>query len=429
MSQEPTSAAAPRRRGRSRRKHAVGQVLLVSLVVLALVTALSVVFLYRHLNGNLTVSDAFDEVDNAPEEVVSGPQKPMNVLVMGSDTREGEGNQIDGEGGAGSDTTILFHLSADRTRAYGVSIPRDSLVTRPDCGADNEIPGGENVMWNEAFGLGEEACTIEQFQEATGVRVHHFVVVDFNGFKDMVDAIGGVDVCIPRDFEDPAHNIHIEAGDRVLKGDEALSYVRVRYNIGDGSDLGRIKRQQAFIASMVNKVVSAGTLANPARVVSFLNAATKSLTVDEGLQNVTKIAQLALEFQDIGLGNIQFVTVPNGYYPSDSEFRGRVFWKQPDAKRLWKKIAADKPLTSRLTDGAISAQQPPGSESPSPTAQPSKTGSDSPSPSETESSETESPSETASPGETESPSGPASPSASPTSTLSAEEAEQLGLCA
>src|SRR4051812_26390214 len=129
-------AGGPKRRGKVRKRHTVGKVLLASLVVLGLVTGLGVVFLFRHLNGNLNVVDVTDQLTDRPTKVaVAGPQEPLNVLVMGSDTRDGAGNNIDGLTGGGerSDTTILLHVSADRKRAYGISVPRDLLIDRPDC--------------------------------------------------------------------------------------------------------------------------------------------------------------------------------------------------------------------------------------------------------------------------------------------------------
>ncbi len=365
---------APKRRGRVKKKHTVGYVVLASLVTLALVTGLSIVFLYRHLNGNLNVEDVTSALGDRPEKVVDeGPQEPLNVLVMGSDSRDCEGCNLDDlPGGDASDTTILLHLSADRQRAYGVSIPRDSIVDRPDCGDKDQIPGGTEVLWNVAYTVGDQACTIRQFEELTGVFVDHYVVVNFGGFKNMVNAIDGVSVCIPEDISDPEHGINIEAGNRVLRDAEALNYVRARYTLGDGSDIGRIKRQQAFIASMVNKLVSKGTLTRVDRIVGFLNAATSSLTVDPGLENVAKIGKLGLQFQGIGLDEIQFLTIPNAYYPLDSDHPGRVYWT-PDAKKVWARLAADKPLSRRLTTGAISAAKPPGAE-PAP-ADPSDTAS------------------------------------------------------
>ena len=139
--------------------------------------------------------------------------------------------------------------------------------------------------------LGGPACTIQQFEQTTGVRVDNYVVVDFGSFQDMVDAVDGVEVCVPEDIDDSAHGITIPAGTRTLTASEALSYVRVRHGVGDGSDIGRIKRQQAFIASMVRRWSPAGTLARFDRLVRFLNAATKSLTTD--IPNIKDMATSA----------------------------------------------------------------------------------------------------------------------------------------
>src|SRR3954463_4449885 len=337
------SSVAPKRRGRVRKRHTVGRVLLAALVVLALVTGLSVAFLYRHLNGNLNVLDVTSQLENRPDKVaVSGPQEPLNILVMGSDNRDCQGCNIDNLTGGGqrSDTTILLHLSADRKRAYGVSIPRDSMVDRPSCHGDggDGIRGGTHVMWNEAFSAGGPACTIQQFEQLTGIRLDHFVVVDFEGFRGMVDAIGGVEVCTPEPIVDPSHGINIPAGTRKIKGKEALNYVRERYVVGNGSDIGRMKRQQAFIASMAHQVVTAGTLARPDRLLRFLDSATKSLTVDPGLKSVVKLAELGAEFKSIGLDNIQFTTIPIITAPSDPN---RLAFQQPQADQVWAKIRKD----------------------------------------------------------------------------------------
>ena len=355
--------SAPKRRGRTRKRHTIGKVLLATTLVLMMSTGLGTVWLYRHLNGNLNVLDPTAQLSNRPDKLkVEGPKEPLNILVMGSDSRDCEGCNIDNLTGGGqrSDTTILFHLSADRERAYGISIPRDSMVDRPDCQTEDgqTIPGADNVMWNEAFALGGPACTIQQFEQLTDIRLDHFVVVNFEGFQGMVDAIGGVEVCIPEPIVDPAHGINIEAGTRKIKGKEALNYVRERYVVGNGSDIGRMKRQQAFIGSMAHQVVTAGTLARPDHLVGFLNSATKSLTVDPGLKNVWKIAKLGVEFQGIGLDNIQFLTIPNIPDPADPN---RLVWEEPQAKQVWQKVARDEPLTKKLSDGVISAGNLPGS--------------------------------------------------------------------
>ncbi len=386
---EPTSAEpspatpeGPRRRGRGRRRHSVGKIILTVVVVLAMATGLGMVFLYRHFNGNLNVLDVNGQLHNRPAKVhVEGPQEPLNVLVMGSDTRQGKGNRVDNQTDIGqrSDTTILMHLSADRTRAYGISIPRDSAVNRPPCQTSKgaSIPGASHVLWNDAFSVGGPACTIQQFEQLTGIRLDHYVVVDFNGFKGMVDAIGGVRVCIPQAIVDPHHGINIPAGNRKLEGQQALNYVRERYVVGNGSDVGRMKRQQAFIASMAHQVVTAGTLARPDKLIRFLEAATKSLTLDQGLDNLSKIAGLGNDFRNIGLDNIQFITIPNTVDPTNPN---HLVWT-PQAKKVWRKIATDQPLTRRLAPDVISAGNVPGqkpssgaSSSPSASASPSPSG-------------------------------------------------------
>lgn len=410
------SDGTPKRRGKVARKHTVGRVILISVVVLALISGLGTVYFIRHLNGNIEgVSlDALGE--NRPENLYTGNGEPLDILVMGSDSRDCEGCDIDAEGGGGSDTTILVHLSADRQRAYAVSIPRDSIVDRPEDGCDS--PAATEVMWNEAYGIGGPVCTLAQVEQNTGILVEHFVVVDFGSFGSMVDAVGGVPVCVPEDIVDKPRGIFVPAGDpSVLSGDQALDYVRARY-VGEQiqqNDISRIRRQQEFIGALVREVKSAGTLTRLDKVVKFLDAATKALQTDEEFDSVTRIGRVAMQLQSIGLDEIKFVTLPTDYFPMDSEFRGKVFWK-PQADRIWKLLAQDKELPAKLIGGSsVSAEGPPGtSETPSPGA-----GSETPSPTDTPS---ETPSETASP--TETPSTPSDPA-----TTTPPEERIFGVCA
>ncbi|RYP85055.1 LytR family transcriptional regulator [Nocardioides guangzhouensis] len=345
-----------RHRGNAETRHQVLRAFGYVVVAMSVVVGLFSVYSYRHFNENLTILDVTSQLgDDRPDKVeVEGPREPINVLVMGSDSRDGKGNNIDGLRGGGqrSDTTLLIHLSADRENAYGVSLPRDAMVQRPTCFTKDkkEIPGGFD-MWNAAFSVGGPACTIRQFEQLTHVKIDHFVVVDFNGFKDMVDAIDGVKVCIPEDVDDPVGNIHLKAGTREVKGQEALNYVRIRHNISNNGDIGRMKRQQAFVAAMTNKVSSAGTLSRPDRLFGFVNAATSSLTLDPGLSSVKKIADLAGQFQDTGLDKIKFVTIPFAAYEPDPN---RLVWSG-DADNLWRKVRNDMPLSKRLSTEAITA--------------------------------------------------------------------------
>ncbi|WP_460795185.1 LCP family protein [Nocardioides pacificus] len=336
-----------------------------TVLVLSLITGLAVVYAWRHLEGNLeTISDDGILTDRPDKVEVEGPKEPLNILVMGSDSREGE-NNIDGLTGGGerSDTTILMHVSADRETAYGVSLPRDAIVDRPECkvrGSD-PVPAEDGVMFNTAFSEGGPLCTVQMMETLTDIRIDHYVVVDFNGFKDMVDAVDGVEVCIPKTVDDPEHDIYLEAGTREISGREALNYVRERTQLSANSDIGRMKRQQAFIASMINKVVSADTLSRPDRLFKFLDAATKSIMLDEDLASLTKLADLGMQFKNTGLDKIKFITVPWEFYEPDPN---RLVWTE-DAELLWDKIRKDQPLGNKLSDGVISAAKPPGQDGPS----------------------------------------------------------------
>lgn len=377
--------SAARHRAAAPRHHHVLRTFGYALVTVTVVFMLFVSYTVRSLMANVDGLDTGWLSDRPAKEKVEGPREPLNVLVMGSDSRDGKGNNIDGLTGDGqrSDTTILLHLSADRKQAYGVSLPRDAMVERPDCKkADGEtIPGGFD-MWNAAFSYGGPTCTLQQVEALTGIRVDHFVVVDFEGFRGMVDAVDGVKICVPEEVNDTTGNIHLEAGERIVKGKEALDYVRVRHGISNNGDIGRMKRQQVFIASMVDRVMSAGVLARPDRLIGFLRAATKSLTVDSGLQDVRTMADLGMQFKGINLGNIKFITVPFESYEPDPN---RLQWKTEEADELWRKMRKDLPLSKKLGSEAVTAGEP--DDGPSSSAKPSTSADPSPSDEPTKSAE------------------------------------------
>jgi LCP family protein required for cell wall assembly len=225
-------------------------------------------------------------------------------------------------------------------------------------------------MFNTAYALGGPACTQRTVEQLTGIRIDHFAVVKFDGFKYMVDALGGVEVCVPEEVNDTVGHIHLPAGTYEANGNQALDYVRVRHALSNNGDIGRMKRQQAFLASMANKAISAGTLANPVKLYNFLDAATKSLITDPELAHLKKLAGLANQVRDIGLDNIQFLTVPWETYQPDPN---RLVWA-PEAKRLWRLIKLDEPLTRGLSKEVTTAADAP-SARPKPKGDRQKTGS------------------------------------------------------
>jgi LCP family protein required for cell wall assembly len=402
------SDAEPRHRGRTPRARRLLKRIGIGVAVLVMVVSGGAVIAYKHFEGNIATEDFLGGPRPTPE--VKGP---INVLVMGSDTREGaNGKDIGGDTPGLSDTTILLHLSADRKFAYGVSLPRDAMVERPACPRKNGngIDPGGVTQFNAAYAIGGPACTVKTVEQLTGVRINHFVVVDFVGFKSMVNAINGVTVCVPEEVNDTVGHIQLPAGTYKVTGQQALDYVRVRHDLGAPTgDIGRMKRQQTFISAMIKKVFQAGTLANPYRLLKFLDAATNSLTTDPGFANLKQLASLGSSLKGIGLDNIKFITVP---WEPWSEDANRVAWK-PEADQLWRLIRRDRQLTPEFDTDAVT----PGSGSAatagaSPSGSPGSTGSPS--------------------GTVSGPGSSTSPSPSATATRSEEQkkadAEAAGLC-
>ncbi len=329
----------------------------VTVAVLLVGGSVSAFVAYQRLNGkinHLNVDKLLDEKDR-PAKVAEDP-KAKNILVMGSDKRKGK-NALN-VAGQRSDTTILVHLAADRESAVAVSIPRDTMVPIPECRRDDGtvLPAQTIQMFNEAFSEGGPACTINTVEKLTKIRIDNYIVVDFTGFKDMVDALGGVKVCLPYAVSDPQSHLELSAGTHTVKGQQALAYVRTRHGLGDGSDLSRIDRQQAFIGSMVSKVKDKGLLLRPDRLYNFLAAATKSLTTDFG--GLKDMAGLAQDVRGLPTKDVTFLTAPNEPWVENPN---RVQLKE-SAVTVWRALRFDRPLPG---------QEPKPSSSASATASPS----------------------------------------------------------
>ncbi len=368
------SEEEPRHKGSLPRRRRITIRVLIGVGVVLLLVSTTVVIVYKKLEGNIhsiSINDALGK-DRPKAVEVEGPKKPLNVLVMGSDNRDG--TNIGGDTPGLSDTAILLHLSADRKRAYGVSIPRDAMVERPECQSKDgkKMVAGGLTQFNAAYAVGGPLCTVKTVEKITDIRIDHFVVINFAGFKEMVNAVNGVTVCVPEEVNDNVGHIHLPAGTYKVNGNQALDYVRVRHGIGaETGDIGRMKRQQAFISAMIKKVVSKGTLANPVRLYKFLDAATQSLTTDSGFAHLKELASLGASLKNIGLDDIQFITVPNQPYEPDPN-RLQI---SPEAEAVWKKIRDDRPLgklgVDALTPGSKPGEKPSNSASPSPSGSPS----------------------------------------------------------
>ncbi|MFG2620642.1 LCP family protein [Streptomyces sp. NPDC048507] len=304
-------------------------------------------WLYSKLDGNIT-ADTSAEAElrryerERPAHLAEGAQ---NILLIGSDSRAGRENAGYGrdKGTQRSDTTILLHLPADRKSATAVSIPRDLMTDVPSCLTPDGTRTAERfAQFNFAYEWGGAACTIRTVEKLTGVRVDHHMVLDFGGFKKMVDAVGGVEVCLSRPVNDTEAALRLPAGRQLLRGEQALGFVRARHSLGNGSDTERMQRQQQFLGSLVTKVQSNGVLLNPARLYPVLDAATSAVTTDPGLASLRGLYELVRGVRDIPSDQIRFLTVPRRPYPPNPNRDELV---EPDAGSLFERLRLDRPVT------------------------------------------------------------------------------------
>lgn len=313
-------------------------------------------WVYWHLDHNIRSVDIdgalgddrpprADQATVAPSASAAPTEEPvekgvLNFLVLGSDSRTGKENKALGggdSGGARSDTAMVVHLNADRTEATVVSIPRDTLVERPACPTES---GGStavayNVMFNSAYSLGGPVCAVKTVEHLTGVRMDHYLEIDFAGFAKLVDALGGVDVTTTENIEDDLSHLHLKAGEHHLDGKQALAFARTRHGIGDGSDLGRIKLQQQLVKALMSEASDSGLLTDPTRLYKVADAATGSLTADTGLDSLSELSGLARSLSALPADAVKTVMVPVVPAPSDAN---RVVERQPAADDLWKSL-------------------------------------------------------------------------------------------
>ncbi|MEI7032491.1 LCP family protein [Streptomyces pratensis] len=314
---------------------------------LVLVSAGAGWWLYKKLDANITTDTGAAAVLKAYEEERPAPvvMDAQNILLIGSDSRAGDNSEYgrDDGGSQRSDTTILLHLAADRRSATAVSLPRDLMVEIPGCRtADGEETRERLAQFNSAFEAGGTACTVRTVERMTGIRVDHHMVVDFNGFKDMVDAVDGVEICLAEPIDDEDAHLELPAGRQKLNGEEALGYVRARKSLGDGSDTERMERQQQFLGALVNKMQSNGVLLNPTRLYPVLDAATKSLTTDPGLDSLRDLYDLVRGMRNVPTDQVRFLTVPRQPYRHN---RNRDELVEPDASKLFEQLREDRPVT------------------------------------------------------------------------------------
>ena len=304
----------------------------------------------QSLESNVTQIDISPQVGVRPVDFGDLESGPVTFLLMGSDERTGKGNKGYGSfEGARSDTTMLVHIYPDRDSAVIVSIPRDTVVDLPACkDADGKRLAPARDRFNLAFDRGGPGCTIKTVEAITGLTVDHFVVLDFNGFKRTIDALGGVEVCLTRPLRDEKSGVDLPAGRTRVSGEEALGFVRVRHNIGDGSDISRINRQQLFMSSLIQEVTDSGLLTDPLRVWRVLSESSKSIATDPALADSSGLISLATSISDLRPKDITFITLP--WLPSGDG--ATIVADQAKADAIWAALADERPWPPPPTKGA-----------------------------------------------------------------------------
>ncbi|WP_407568236.1 LCP family protein [Arsenicicoccus dermatophilus] len=365
--------------GPERRRHPILRGIVIALVcVLSVVAGGSVVALFK-LNGNIKSLEISSGLLRPKAQVSTDPtsgKSAANILLMGVDSRAGSnavyGDASDARSGMRSDTTMLVHLAADRRSAVVVSIPRDTVMPGPPLlrtatgvkatsttpsappGCDIHAPVATwdtRRMFNENITLGGIDCVVATVMQNTGLSIDHVATVDFSGFKQIVNAMGSVPICVTKPVNDPLSGLKLAAGWHELNGEDSLAFVRTRHGVGDGSDIGRMRLQQDFAAAVVRKATSTGVLLNPAKMYGVMDAATKALSTDPELAGGRALSSLALELREMKPADIRFLTAPTEAYPRDPNR----LQLSPAATQLWTLLRNDAPWPGTPGGAAPSA--------------------------------------------------------------------------
>nr|WP_245550281.1 LCP family protein [Nocardia niigatensis] len=365
----PAKWISSTRRRRNRRLHLAGRVTLAMVAVIALIVTGTGWSYLRAKDNNFQQVSALD--DNSPDVVdADGQTGDENFLIVGTDTRAGAnaslgaGSVNDAEG-ARSDTVMLVNIPANRARVVAVSFPRDLDVSRPICeGWDNDkavytgdkFPAADGDKLNATYALGGPKCLTKVITKLSGLKINHFVGIDFSGFESMVDVVGGVEVCTTKPLVDEVlGTVLTTPGKQVVNGSTALDYVRARHVYGEErSDYDRINRQQRFLSSLLRSALSSKVLFDPGKLNGFIDAFAKHSFMD----NVTTkdLLTLGRSMQKMQAGAITFLTVPTAGTTS----YGNEIPRESDIKAIFRAVIDDQPLPGeKKTDPAPSSSAAP----------------------------------------------------------------------
>ncbi|MEU5714256.1 LCP family protein [Streptomyces sp. NPDC020403] len=305
-------------------------------------------YAYVALDGNLKAVDIDAALGaDRPDDVDDGSQ---DILVLGSDSRSGANSAYGAdEGAARSDTAMVVHVNKGHTSASVVSVPRDTLVDRPACTSDTtgeQVGAERRAMFNTAYEVGGPACAVKTVEAMSGIRMDHYVEVDFTGFKKVVDQLGGVQMTTSRAIDDPKSHLRLGPGTHTLDGEQSLALVRTRKSVGDGSDLGRIQLQQAFVKALMHRTKSIGAFSDPTKLFGLADTATKAVTTDSSLASVKKLTGFANGLKGLDPAHVDMVTLPVEYDPADPN---RVLPEKKAGRQVWAALRHDEPIPASAT--------------------------------------------------------------------------------
>ncbi|MFB7942693.1 LCP family protein [Streptomyces sp. NPDC056049] len=340
-------ATGRRRKPPAKRRRRIGIAVSGATAVLVLAGA-GLGYVYLKLDGNIQSVDINAQLGtDRPKNVDNGS---MDILLLGSDSRSGDnGAYGKDEGGARSDTAMVLHVYEGHKKASVVSIPRDTLVDRPACtdGQGNKVAGESRAMFNTAYEVGGPGCAVKTVEAMSGIRMDHYIEVDFTGFKKLIDTLGGVEITTTQAIKDSKSHLDLEPGTHTLDGEQSLGLVRTRKSVGDGSDLGRIQLQQAFMKAFIEQIKDLGVGTNPKKLLDLADAATKAITPDSELDSVQELMGFAQGLTGISADQVHMVTLPVRYDPRDPY---RVVPVEEKAELVWKALEGDRPIPAAATE-------------------------------------------------------------------------------
>lgn len=344
---------SPKRGAKKSRKRRVFRWIAITLAVLILGTATAGYLYYQHLNSNIRSSSRSGGESGVKQAAPNAMgQTPLNILLIGSDSRDSAENvKLGGSRDTAGDkprgdVQMLLHISADRKNSSLVSIPRDTIVEIPECkdsetGQEYAATDGKPI--NESLQRGGPGCTLTTWEKLTGVYIDHWVMLDFAGVVAMADVIGGVEVCVntgvwdrPTRMVKGGSGLKLPAGKNTVKGEQALQWLRTRHAFGN--DQNRARAQHMYMNSMLRTLKKQNAWSNPGRLMDLAETATKALQVSDEIKTVKKLYDLAMQLKSVPINRITMTTIPTAEWSQD---KNRLVPVEKSADRMWQMLRED----------------------------------------------------------------------------------------